>query len=583
MGMTERRWMTALGALQGLALWLLTKGWPDEPRWAAVSAATLYFICAGGLVLHLARSGRDTGRLVGLAIGVGAAFGAIALWIGWQLPPDGVDFDGDDARIFSWAVGASVAIFVLGPFVQIYQRTGRARFPYPELYRFSWNNFFIASLAGVYLGAFWAVLLVWAQLFELIGIDFFENLFTQPFVAFAVTGGALGYGMAAARENERVIGALRGITQALFRAVLPVMSVVTLGFLATLPFTGLEVLFSTSSAASVLLWWLVLGVVLLNAVYVDGSEAPPYATLARRVVEAGVLLTPVLAGLALYALVLRIDQHGLTPQRVFATLLALILALYAVGYAAAVILHARPWLGHLRPVNVAIAWVWIVLAFVVHTPLLDPLGWSLRSQLQRLESGSVEPMDFDFAYLRFHLGHQGAEALEQLVADTSHPPDVRTRLELANTASSYWEWKRAAEGAATCELSFERIPTNASWPEGLRIAIERETPHQGELRRCRTLEKAKCIVTPRDLDGDGSDEELVFTSSNRRLHVFVFDHDRENGWQAAGRMSESTTGHLDDESTERVLEAVRAGELEPIAPVFPDLQVDGHQLRFDPF
>ena len=40
--------MAALGALQGLAIWLLVETWPDEPHWAALSAGVLTFVSAGG-------------------------------------------------------------------------------------------------------------------------------------------------------------------------------------------------------------------------------------------------------------------------------------------------------------------------------------------------------------------------------------------------------------------------------------------------------------------------------------------------------------------------------------------------------
>jgi hypothetical protein len=152
--------------------------------------------------------------------------------------------------------------------------------------------------------------------------------------------------------GHRVIATLRGLTQALFRAVAPLLAAVTLGFLATLPFTGLEPLFAARSAASIVMGWIAAHAVFLNAVYLDGSERPPYAPLVRRLVEAGTAAAPALAAIGLYAIALRIEQHGLTPERVFAGVSSAVLGLYALGYAGAALLRGEPWMPHLRSVNV---------------------------------------------------------------------------------------------------------------------------------------------------------------------------------------------------------------------------------------
>jgi hypothetical protein len=95
--------------------------------------ALVFFVVLSALVLHFARSGRDGTRLLALAVSTGLVFAVVSLWIGWQLPPKGAGFEGDASRVSTWILASGVALYALGPFLQIYQVTGTPRFPYSEL------------------------------------------------------------------------------------------------------------------------------------------------------------------------------------------------------------------------------------------------------------------------------------------------------------------------------------------------------------------------------------------------------------------------------------------------------------------
>ena len=90
--------------------------------------AFAFFVVVSALVLHLARSGCDGARLLVIAASTGFVFASVSLWIGWQLPPQGAAFEGDAFRIYTWIVASGVALYVLGPFLQIYPtRSSNAR------------------------------------------------------------------------------------------------------------------------------------------------------------------------------------------------------------------------------------------------------------------------------------------------------------------------------------------------------------------------------------------------------------------------------------------------------------------------
>ena len=124
--------MAALAGTQGFALWLLHERWPQERVAVALFTALCFFIGAHGLVLHFARTGQHARRLNALAAGTGAVFAAIALWVAWQLPGPDAAFAGDENRIVSWCIAAAIALYALGPFIQIYQATRHTALSLPR-------------------------------------------------------------------------------------------------------------------------------------------------------------------------------------------------------------------------------------------------------------------------------------------------------------------------------------------------------------------------------------------------------------------------------------------------------------------
>src|SRR5262249_4595811 len=156
-----------------------------------------------------------------IAGALGAVVGGVTWWALGQQLLGGVRYNGDSNRTGVWFLGAFVFLYVLTPFAQIHQRSGEARFPYPQLFEHSWNNFFVGLVAALFAGVLWALLGLWGALFKLVGIDLFADLFgSRPF-AFVATFTAFGYGLAIGRSSEGVITTLRRITLLIARVLLP--------------------------------------------------------------------------------------------------------------------------------------------------------------------------------------------------------------------------------------------------------------------------------------------------------------------------------------------------------------------------
>src|SRR6266700_7563219 len=132
------------------------------------------------------------------------------------------------------------------------------------------------------------------------------------------------------------------------------------GFTVALSFTGLDPLWNTPRATAILLTAAFALILLINSAYQDGGpEHFRAAPLRYSSVLAAVLLAPLL-GLASYALLLRVQQYGWTPDRVITLACIAVTACYAVGYFGAA-LRSGLMLRELETTNVLSAFFIVVV------------------------------------------------------------------------------------------------------------------------------------------------------------------------------------------------------------------------------
>ncbi|MBT8473013.1 MAG: hypothetical protein KJN99_10455, partial [Marinicaulis sp.] len=121
------------------------------------------------------------------------------------------------------------------------------------------------------------------------------------------------------------------------------------------------------------------------------------------------------------------------------------------------------------PLNTLMALAWIVVLFMLATPIFNPWAMSARSQYNLLADRKVTATDFDYGYLRFELGKYGDKALDDILALTDHPQasDIAEGVRWAREANSKWEYSRG-------ENRPEMLPTPADNPP-VDAAPEQET------------------------------------------------------------------------------------------------------------
>ncbi|MBB4132530.1 DUF4153 domain-containing protein [Xanthomonas sp. 3075] len=480
-----------------------------------------------------------------------------------------------------WSFGFTVTVgwFVALPWLQHRQLHGHWRASYHALFEHAWQNALTLALTLLFVCVCWMVLGLWASLFALVKISFFAELFREQAFAYLATGVITGLGILIGRTQHRAVQVMRQILFSLCTGLLPLLAGIALLFLLVLPFTGLQALWQTRSATTILLS-LVFGLVLFtNAVYQDGSGLPPYPRWLRRVIEAGLLSLPLHAALAAYALTLRIAQHGWTSDRVCAALLAVLALAYALAYAFAVLRpRADRWLPQLAGGNMVLSWVVISLAVLVNTPLLDPYRITVHSQMQRLANGTRDAVNKNLEFLRFENGRRGYLAVQSLREDPAFAdsPARKQQLEQLLARTSRWSGNDTVEDQKDKQLTdltqIRQHVTVASGQADPPADWWQYLVRSKMLSGACTQGNSNCVVSSNDLDGDGQLDVLLCNLNGDYAIACELQTRNRDGWYQAGT---AQLYSLDGEAMSEVSQALRSGQIQTRPNRWPDLALPG--------
>ncbi len=575
-----RSFIVLLALLQALALWVVWIG--VERQWPLLDGLGVR-VCWYALVLAvptamtLSVQRLDDARFWQHAALVGVVFLALSTWV--ARAATGAPGLEPDRMLTPFAISMAAGLFVAGPFLQCRQAHGRWCAPYPELFAHAWHNALTLLVAAVFTAMCWAVLGLWAGLFKLIGVNLFADMFADTAFVYIATGLFGGLGVLVGRSQARPVQVMRRLLIAIFTGLFPLLAAIALLFVAALPFTGLDPLWSTRSAATVLMSLVLAMVVFANAVFQDGSEPAPYPRLLRLLAAAGLLVLPVFAVLAMVALGLRVGQYGWSVDRIWGAIAAAVLTIHAIGYAWAALDRRDRWLARLKPVNITAALAGLSLVLLANSPVLDPQRIAAASQAQRLLDGRTSAADFDVEYLRYLSGRAGYTALQQL-ADA---PQVKADAALAGRierallqTERYRPWTGSddpgAEAAAPGTLKPGSVPVvgpepAAGWWHAL-AAGELDSVGCGQ-------PGSECVAIVRDLDGDGAlDVLLCHLDVDHAAHCRVHAREKDAWYDVAPVV-------MFDDGTRSLPEALRRGELQLVPRRWPDLQVAGQRTAID--
>lgn len=410
--------------------------------------------------------GRRLKRFLGGLTLVLSAFCAYRLWS--LYPPDGVFLSMPSQGMDLLRI--CMAAFLLLPFFQCRIATWSWHVPYSDIFFQLCRNVFLLFQATIMTVVFWALLLTASLLFDIVGLDFVPGILFHPLVAAPLTSLTVAISITLALKHPGIDSLGRWILSIL-AWLLPPFSALSFVFIACLPYSGLKTLWSTGQASSLMLL-LQLGTILLaNAAWLDGTRSPFSNRAVGTLAKVSLLCLPAYTALCLYSLGLRIQQYGLSVDRIHAAFLVVVTGIWGLGYAGAIML--RQWPSAIGRINTASVLILSVLVVAMNSPLLDPYRLAANNQVDRLLGGQITPADFDYLYLRFSLGRYGNYALARL-RDAAHPraDAIRRRIEAAMRVEPLAHWRDVRSGTVPESQRRDILHNAAVYPAGRRLSPE---------------------------------------------------------------------------------------------------------------
>lgn len=277
------------------------------------------------------------------------------------------------------------------------------------------RNALLLLQAGLVLALFWGVLASAAGLFQLVELRFLSELIQEAWFSIPLSTLVFSHAVSVVVRTHRVSDFIYLRSRQLGGWLYPLAAVLAICFVSSWAVQGIGGLLSTGRAASLLLWFVVLSLLLLNLASRGGVEVGTQARGVRLLTAMGKLALLPMVVVAGYSLGLRIDQYGLTPERIWALVVVAVVGLLVLGYAidaAGTLLggYSGRWM---PAANVVASVVAVVLILLLLGGALDPRRLSVDSQMARLNAGQGSEQAL-INFLAWQGGGYGVAALTEL-------------------------------------------------------------------------------------------------------------------------------------------------------------------------
>lgn len=572
----------AIGLLQGGALSLLYFAY-EQHSWPAADGEVfapllMVAVFVPLLVIQSLRMLRPR-PLIGWTIVATALVAALSFYDIWRAwPQDWVisntpPFEGgwQPHILPSWPFVPALAaiLFIAHALIVSADIDGKLVAHYSTYFDVAWEQGVQLALTAIFVGVFWALMWLGAGLFELLKIDFLAQLFHHHWFWIPATTLAIAVAIHVTDARVGLVRGTRVLALTLLSLLLPLLTLLVIGFFAAIGVKGLEPLWSTRHAAALLIFATAVTLVLINATYQDGATDRHVASPLPFAARVAAILTVPLVALAGYALLLRIEQYGWTADRVIAAAAGFVAICHAIGYLFAA--FARPWLRPIERWNIYCGVITLLALLALFSPIADPARISVNDQLARVANGTIPAAKLDLTYLRWNAGRFGKAALETLAA--SQNDDAASRESAGRLLEATNRYQPPQSPHPLAENFIVHSP-DGKLPDSF-LAQDWRIANDFNIPTCLHLETTiKCDVFVKDVKGDGSPQIIIVQGPT----ATGFDRDAGGTWHLSAQWQSQS---LCSDTTQ----ALRNGEFAaaaPEPPPWPDLEVAGQRLRFAP-
>ncbi|ECI2704821.1 DUF4153 domain-containing protein, partial [Salmonella enterica] len=484
---------------------------------------------------------------------------AMSGWLKWQV--EAVDKWRQADLLWQYGLRLVLMAMLVLPWMQyqLHSQTGSVR--YPQFYMRLWHNVLTLLIVLVANGLFWLVLLLWSALFKLVGIHFFSTLFfeTEGF-AYVAIGLITALAVILARTQSRLVAAVQKLLTLIAMGLLPIVSLLALLFIVTLPFTGLEAISARVSAAGLLSTLTLMLLLLVAIVSEPQKRVLPYPRVLRGMISASLCVAPIYMLLAGWALWVRIQQYGWTPDRLYGALTVFVLLVWSFGYLIGLLRRGRDpgeWQGK---VILSVSLLTLAILLLLASPVLDAWRISVNSHMARYHSGKITADQISL-YMLDHSGKTGREALKSLQDDGMFTQDRKRKRELTTLLQEN-KVSPTADDLARVVM----IAPGSQKPDAAFWAFVKEQNYSA----ASCFEQDACVLVSQDLNGDGQPEQVLYNFIVAESQVFDLK-DREWTQIAFVKLP-------DGFSKTQLLRAIAGHRLDSAPKAWRDIIVDGKRL-----
>ncbi|AVQ91731.1 DUF4153 domain-containing protein [Citrobacter freundii] len=557
---TTRLGMIFIGLLQGALCYLLmTYLVPHNDDWLFYGMPATIAITSALLLTVVSFKQRALWYWMALIFVVVLA---MSVWLKWQVEDSDKWRQHEVFMFYGWRL-LLMAMLAL-PWIQYSLHVSREQARYPHFYRQLWLNALTLLIVFVANGLFWLVLLLWSEMFKLVGIPFFSTLFFDTdWFGYVAFGLITALAVVLARTQSRLVTAVQKLLTFIATGLLPLVALLALMFILTLPFTGLEAISQRVSAAGLMSTLTLLLLLLMAIVREPQKEALPYPGALRYLIKCSLIVAPIYMLIAGWSLWVRIQQYGWTPERLYGVLVVVVLLVWSFGYLASILRRGRNPLELQGPVILGVSLLALGLLVLLSSPVIDAWRISVNSHMGLYHSGKIKP-DQVSLYMLDHSGKPGRAALEALQKDVAFNQDSKRRRDL----NSLLQGSRdpVKELTATQLVSKVVIAPGSEKPDD---AFWTFVKAQG-YRITSCAEQNACVLVSQDLNADGHPEQVLYAFGDGESLVFGM---QKNKWDllAVARLPEGF-------NKDKLLQAVANQQLGSAPRIWRDITIDGKRL-----
>lgn len=557
---TTRWGMIFIGLLQGTLCYLLmTYLAPHNDGWLFYGMPATIAITSALLLTVVSFKQRALWYWMALIFVVVLA---MSVWLKWQVEDSDKWRQHEVFMFYGWRL-LLMAMLAL-PWIQYSLHVSREQTRYPHFYRQLWLNALTLLIVFVANGLFWLVLLLWSEMFKLVGIPFFSTLFFDTdWFGYVAFGLITALAVVLARTQSRLVTAVQKLLTFIATGLLPLVALLALMFILTLPFTGLEAISQRVSAAGLMSTLTLLLLLLMAIVREPQKEALPYPGALRYLIKCSLIVAPIYMLIAGWSLWVRIQQYGWTPERVYGVLVVVVLLVWSFGYLASILRRGRNPLELQGPVILGVSLLALGLLVLLSSPVIDAWRISVNSHMGLYHSGKIKP-DQVSLYMLDHSGKPGRAALEALQKDVAFNQDSKRRRDL----NSLLQGRRdpVKELSATQLVSKVVMAPGSQKPDDAFWAFVKTQGYR--ITSC--AEQNACVLVSQDLNADGHPEQVLYAFGDGESLVFGM---QKNKWDllAVATLPEGFT-------KDKLLQAVANQQLGSAPRIWRDITIDGKRL-----